>query len=73
MRTRKALRKAAPAIAPLILGAIVMTLANGTGNDAVASASTVPAITRHDVAPHALKNVIWVWSIKEPYLHTPGG
>jgi|SRR5215472_8364856 len=44
MRSRNTLRKAANAIAPLLMGAMVMMLVNGTGNDAVANASPVPVI-----------------------------
>jgi hypothetical protein len=51
MRARNALRKAAHAIAPLVIGAIVMVLVNGTGSDAVANAAPAPvSITGLSVA-----------------------
>lgn len=42
MRTRKALRRAAHALAPLVIGASALMLISGTGSDAVANASPVP-------------------------------
>jgi len=45
MRTSITIRKAAHAIAPLLMGALVMTIVNGTADEAVANASPVPAIS----------------------------
>jgi mannan endo-1,4-beta-mannosidase len=64
MRTRKSLRKAAHAIAPLLIGAIVMLLFNGTGNDAVANASPVPVITGPSGA--APVNMFAIRQVKKP-------